>query len=96
MEEIIVVVGRDGRSIDIDALRFQESVLNVIREFELEQHEQEEEEWRLRLRSAMMRKSSRFAWGYDAQAEASRFRYSQANHLPIDRVRPATIVSIRF
>lgn len=96
MEEIIVVVDRDGRSIDIDALRFQENVLKIIREFKLEQHEQEEEEWRLRLRSAMNRKSSQFAWGYDAQAEAARFRYTQANYLPVDRVRPATIVSIRF
>lgn len=92
----MVIVDRDGNPVDIDALRFEESVLKIIREFALEQHKQEEESWRLKLRSAMKRHSSRIAWGYDAQTEAARFRYSEANYLPIDRVTPATVVSIRF
>ena len=92
----MVIVDRDGKAVDIDALRFQENMLKIIREFEIEQHKQEEELWRLRLRTAMKRKTARIVWGYDAQTEAARFRYSQANVLPIDRVMPATIVSIRF
>ena len=96
MDEIVVVVGRDGKPIDINALRLEEARLEVIREFAMEQHKQEEELWRLRLRSAMKRDASRITWGYDAQAEAARFRYTQADYLPMDRVLPATFVSIRF
>ena len=92
----IVVVGRDGKSIDVDTLRLEEARLKVVREFQIERHKQEEELWRLKLRSVMQRKTSRFVWGYDAQDEAARFRYSQAHYLPIDRVAPATFVSIRF
>ena len=79
-----------------DALRLQEARLKVIREFRIEQHKQEEEVWRQKLRYALQRRSSRIAWGYDAQTEAARFQYSQANYLPLDRVRPATMISIRF
>ena len=96
IDEIVVVVDRDGKPVDINALRLEEARLKVIREFALEQHKQEEELWRQKLRFALQQKTSRIAWGYDAQAEAARFRYSQANYLPADRVRPATIVSIRF
>ncbi|MDH3441012.1 MAG: hypothetical protein OEM63_09685 [Gammaproteobacteria bacterium] len=96
IDEIVVVVDRDGKPVDIDALRLEEARLKVIREFVIEQHKQEEELWRQKLRFALQRKSSRIAWGYDAQAEAARFSYSQANYLPMDRVRPATFVSIRF
>lgn len=95
-DEIVVVVDRDGKPVDIDALRLEEARLKVIREFQIEQHKQEEELWRLRLRSALKRNTSRVAWGYDAQSEAARFRYTQASYLPIDRVQPATFVSIRF
>jgi len=90
------VVNRAGKPVDIDALRLEEIRLKIIREFELEQTKQEEELWRLKLRSAMKRSTSRIAWGYDAQAEAAGLRYSHANYLPIDRVRPTTLVSIRF
>ena len=96
IDEIVVVVDRDARTVNINLRRLDEARLKVIREFQLEQHKQEEELWRLRLRSTMQRKTSRIAWGYDAQAEAARFRYAQANYLPIDRVSPATVISIRF
>jgi len=96
IEEIIVVVNRAGKPVDSDALRLEEIRLKIIREFNLEQTKQEEEWWRLKLRSSMKRSTSRIAWGYDAQKEAARFRYSQANYLPIDRVRPATFISVRF
>jgi hypothetical protein len=71
-------------------------VLKIIQKFELDITKQEEELWRLKLRSAIKRNTSRIAWGYDAQWEAARFRYTQANYLPIDRVRPAAVISIRF
>lgn len=96
IDEIVVIVDRDGKRVDVDALRLQEARLKVIREFRIEQHKQEEEVWRQKLRYALQRRSSRIAWGYDAQTEAARFRYSQANYLPLDRVRPATMISIRF
>lgn len=96
IDEIVVVVDRDGKTVNMDMRRLEEARLKVIREFELEQHKQEEEMWRLRLRSTMKRKTSRIAFGYDAQKEAARFRYTQASYLPIDRVQPASIVSIRF
>jgi len=96
IDEIVVTVDRIGKPVDIDAMRLREAMLKVVREFEFEQYKQEEESWRLQLRSAMKRSTSRFAWGYDAQTEAARFRYTQANYLPIDRVTPATLVSIRF
>ena len=96
MDEILVIVDRDGNPVDIDALRYEADMLKVIREFAIEQHKQEEELWRQRLRSFMKSKSSRITWGYDAQSEAARFRYSQANYLPMDRLQPATFVSIRF
>ena len=92
----MVIVDRDGKRVDVDALRLQEARLKVIREFRIEQHKQEEEVWRQKLRYALQRRSSRIAWGYDAQTEAARFQYSQANYLPLDRVRPATMISIRF
>ena len=95
-EEIVVIVDRNGKRVDIDTLRLQEARLKVIREFQIEQHKQEEEVWRQKLRYALQRRSSRIAWGYDAQTEAARFQYSQANYLPLDRVRPATMISIRF
>jgi hypothetical protein len=96
IDEIVVTVDRGGKPVDIDAVRLREAMLKVIREFEFEQYKQQEESWRLRLRSAMNHKTSRFAWGYDAQTEAARFRYTQADYLPIDRVTPATLVSFRF
>lgn len=96
IDEIVVVVDRDGKPVDIDALRLEETRLEIIRDFELEQHKQEEELWRLKLRSEIRRNTSRIAWGYDAQTEAARFRYAQADYLPIDRVRPATFITVRF
>jgi hypothetical protein len=96
IDEIVVTVDRGGKPVDPNVLRLREARLKVLREFQFEQYKQDEEMWRLRLRSVLKRSTSRIAWGYDAQTEAARFRYTQADYLPIDRVRPATIVSIRF
>ena len=96
IDEIVVVVDRNGNRVNVNMRRLEEARLKVIREFRIDQHTEEEELWRMRLRSTLQRKTSRIAWGYDAQAEAARFRYSQANYLPIDRVKPATVFSVRF
>ena len=96
IEEIVIVVDRAGRSIDMDALRLEEIRRDIVRQFALEQTKQEEELWRLRLRSAMQRSTSRISWGYDAQRDAAGFRQLQASSLPMDGVRPATILSISF
>ena len=96
IDEIVVVVNRAGKPVNVIALRLEEARLKVIREFELEQFTQEEELWRQKLRTALKRSTSRFAWGYDAQWEAAKFRYTQANYLPTDRVKPATVISFRF
>jgi hypothetical protein len=96
IEEIVVVVNRAGKPVNINALRLEEIRLKVIREFELEQADQEKEFWRQKFRSSLKRSASRIAWGYDAQWEAARVRYTQAYYLPIDRVRPATLISVRF
>ena len=96
IDEIVVTVDRAGKPVDVDAIRLREAMLKVVREFEFEQYKQEEESWRLKLRSSMNHETSRLVWGYDAQTEAARFRYNQANYLPIDRVGPATLVSFRF
>lgn len=96
IDEIVVVVDRDGRPVDVDALRLEETRLKIIQEFELEQTKQDEELWRLKLRSAIERNTSRVSWGYNAQREAANVRQSRASYLPIDRVKPATVISIRF
>lgn len=95
-EEIIVSVDRHGRLVDINALRLEEAQLEIIRTFEIHQIKVEEEEWRLQLRSITKRSNSRITWGYDAQSEAARVPHVQANYLPIDHVRPATVVNFRF
>lgn len=95
-EEIIVSVDRLGRPVDINALRLEELRLETIRTFEIHQIKVGEEDWRLRLRSIMKRNNSRITWGYDAQSEAARVPNVQASYLPMDRVRPATVIAFRF
>ena len=96
LDEIIVSVDREGKRVDINARRLEEIRVTVMREFDFQQFKDEEEEFRLRLRSSSLRNTSRLAWGYDAQAEAARIPTLQSHLLPIDRVRPATVVSFRF
>ena len=96
IDEIVIVVNRAGRPVDIDARRLEEILQNILREFELEQVDQEKEFWRQKFRASLKRSSSRVAFGYDARWEAARVPYMQANILPIDRVKPATIISVRF
>jgi hypothetical protein len=96
IDEIVIVVNRAGRPVDIDARRLEEILQNILREFELEQVDQEKEFWRQKFRASLKHSSSRVAFGYDARWEAARVPYMQANILPIDRVKPATIISVRF
>ena len=95
MEEIVVTVDRSGDPIDVDALYLERLREQVIRDFDLAQAEQEEELWRQGLQTSVSAPGSRIAWGYDAQSEAA-MRRSSINDLPVDRVQPATVISIRF
>jgi len=96
IDEIVVIVDPRGKPVDIDLRRLEEIRQKVIRDFALEQTKQEQEYWRLKLRSALQGESSRFAWGYDAQQDAADDQPPLGSTLPIDRVRPATVFSIRF
>lgn len=96
IDEVVIVVNRAGRPVDIDARQLDEILQKILREFELEQVDQEKEFWRQKFRSAFKRSSSRVAFGYDARWEAASVQYMHANVLPIDRVKPATILSVRF
>lgn len=96
IEEIVVVVDRKGNTVDAEALRLEKIKMQVIREFAIEQADQEEEFWRLKLRAAMKKPTSRIAWGYDARWESTLVWHTPATLLPIDRPRPATVISIRF
>ena len=95
MEEIVVVVNRSGDPVDIDALRLEQLREQVIRDFNLAQAEQEKEAWRQDLQSSVSSPDSRIAWGYDAKSEAA-MRRSTINDLPMDRVQPSTVISVRF
>jgi len=96
IDEIVVVVDPRGKPVNLDLRRLDEIRAKVIREFALEQTKQEQEYWRLKLRSAMQVRSSRIVWGYDAQQDAASERPPLGSTLPIDRVRPATVFSVRF
>ena len=67
----------------------------VIKDFDMAQAESEQELWRQGLQTSVSAPGSRIAWGYDAQSEAA-MRRSTINDLPIDRVQPATVISVRF
>ena len=95
IEEIVVTVDRSGDPIDVDALYLEQLREQVIKEFDMAQAEQEEELWRQGLQTSVTAPGSRIAWGYDAQSEAA-MRRSSMNDLPVDRVQPATVISIRF
>ena len=95
IEEIVVTVDRSGDPVDVDALYLEQLREQVIRDFDLAQAEQEKELWRQGLQTSVSAPGSRIAWGYDAQSEAA-MRRSAINDLPIDRVQPATVISIRF
>lgn len=95
MEEIVVTVDRSGDPVDVDALYLEQLRDQVIKDFDMAQAEQEKELWRQGLQTSVSEPGSRIAWGYDAQSEAA-MRRSTINDLPIDRVQPATVISIRF
>ena len=95
MEEIVVVVNRAGDPVDVDALYLDQLRTRVIKDFETLQAEQEEEVWRQGLQTSFKPPESRISWGYDAKEEAA-MRRSSINDLPMDRVKPATIISVSF
>ena len=95
IEEIVVTVDRSGDPVDVDALYLEQLRDQVIKDFDMAQAEQEKELWRQGLQTSVSAPGSRIAWGYDAQSEAA-VRRSRMNDLPIDRVQPAPVISIRF
>lgn len=96
MEEIVVVANKDGDPIEIDA-QYQERLrARIIDEYLRLQSEQEEEQWRKSLPTAIREPSSRISWGYDAQAESRMRRELELTDLPMDTVKPATVISVSF
>ena len=95
MEEIVVVVNKSGDPVDVDALYLDQLRTRVIKDFETLQAEQEEEVWRQGLQTSFKPPESRISWGYDAKEEAA-MRRSSINDLPMDRVKPATLISVSF
>jgi hypothetical protein len=95
MEEIVVVVDRSGDPVDVDALYLEQMRDQVIKDFNIAQQEQEKEAWRQGLQTSVSNPNSRISWGYDAQSEAA-IRRSAMNDLPMDRVQPATVISVSF
>ena len=95
MEEIVVVVDRDGDPVDVNALYLEQLRTRVIKDFEMAQLESGREDWRMSLQTSVSVPDSRISWGYDARSEAA-MRRSIATDLPMDGVRPATVISIRF
>lgn len=95
IEEIVVTVNRSGDPVDVDALYLEQLRDQVIKQFESLQAEQEKEVWRQSLRTSVREPDSRISWGYDARSEAA-MRRSTINDLPMDQVKPATVISINF
>lgn len=96
LEEIVVIGNKRGDPIDIDAQYEERLRARIIDEYERLQAAQEEEQWRKTLPTAIKEPSSRISWGYDAQAESRMRRETELTDLPIDTVKPATVISVSF
>lgn len=96
MEEIVVVGNKGGDPVEIDA-QYQERLrARIIDEYMRLQSAQEEEQWRKSLPTAIKEPSSRISWGYDAQAESRMRREMELTDLPMDTLKPATVISVSF
>ena len=96
IDEIVVVVNKRGDRVDVDALYLEQLRDRIVRDYEFAQAEQEEEIWRQSLPTSVSEPDSRISWGYDARSEAAMRRTSMINDLPMDRVKPATVISVSF
>ncbi len=95
MEEIIVYGNKDGDPIDLDAHYEAQLRKRITDEYLRLQALEDEEKWRETLPEAV-EGPSRIRWGYDAQAEARMRRDTALTDLPMDNVKPATVISISF
>lgn len=95
IDEIVVVGNKDGDPIDLDAHYEAQLRQRITQEYLRLQALEEEERWRNTLPEAV-EGPARIKWGYDAQAESRMRRDTALTDLPIDNVKPATIISISF
>ncbi len=95
MEEIIVYGNKDGDPIDLDAHYEAQLRKRITDEYLRLQALEDEEKWRETLPEAV-EGPSRIRWGYDAQAEARMRRDTALTDLPMDNVKPATVISVSF
>ena len=95
MEEIVVIGNKDGDPIDLEAHYESQLRERIVNEYLRLQALEDEEQWRETLPEAI-EGPGRIKWGYDAQAEARMRRDMSLTDLPIDDVKPATVISISF
>ena len=95
MEEIVVIGNKDGDPIDLEAHYESQLRERIVNEYLRLQALEDEEKWRETLPEAV-EGPGRIKWGYDAQAEARMRRDMSLTDLPMDNVKPATVISISF
>ncbi len=95
MEEIVVYGNKDGDPIDLDAHYEAQLRKRITSEYLRLQALEEEEKWRETLPEAV-EGPARIRWGYDAQAESRMRRDTALTDLPMDNVKPATVISVSF
>lgn len=95
MEEIVVYGNKDGDPIDVDAHYENQLRDRIVQEYLRLQALEDEEEWRSSLPEPV-EGPGRIKWGYDAQAEARMRRDMSLTDLPMDDVKPATVISVSF
>jgi hypothetical protein len=97
MEEIEVVVGPQGQSaFDLEMQRQAALQEAIFAEARMRERREEELSWR-RADPDLEDKESRIKWGYSAQAEQRmRNDMDEMYDLPIDQVKPASVLRIEF
>ena len=95
MEEILVIGNKDGDPVDLEASYEEQLRARIVADYLRQQALEDEERWRQSLPTAV-EGAGRIRWGYDAQAESRVRREMALTDLPIDTVRPATVISISF
>ena len=97
MEEIEVVVGPQGQSaFDLEMQRQAALQEAIFAEARMRERREEELSWR-QADPDLENKESRIKWGYSAQAEQRmRNDMDEMYDLPIDQVKPASIIRIEF
>lgn len=94
-DEIVVIGNKDGDPVDLDAHYEAQLRQRITKEYMRLQALEEEEQWRSTLPEAV-EGPARIRWGYDAQAELKMRRDTALTDLPMDNVKPATVISISF